>query len=58
MFKCVSAYLYKEGTVVINKMDIKGAKEGDFKEVQLYLPHEFIKESAEELEYISDDEDY
>lgn len=47
MYKGVKAYLYQNSTVVINRTDIKGAKEEDFKEVSLYLSYEFIKESNE-----------
>lgn len=52
MFKGVTAYLYQGNTVVLNKEDIKNAKEEDFLKVFLYLPHNFIKESAEELKYL------
>lgn len=58
MFKGVRAYLFREETVVLNKSDVKGAKDEDFREVSLYISYDFIKESVEELEYISDDEDF
>ena len=57
MFKYVKGYLFREGTVVLNKNDIRNAKDEDFREVSLYLSYEFIQESAEELEYIMDDEE-
>jgi len=57
MFKYVKAYLYGDKTVVLNKSDIKNAKDEDFKEVSLWLSEEFIQESAEEIEMCSDDEE-
>ncbi|NLV16056.1 MAG: hypothetical protein GXY50_02430 [Syntrophomonadaceae bacterium] len=57
MFKVVNAYLFEKGTVVLNKNDIKDAKDESFQRVRLFLPYEFIKESAEELELILDEDD-
>lgn len=49
MIKYVKAYLYNGKTVVINKSEIKNARDEDFTEVSLYLPDEFIWNSAKEL---------
>ena len=57
MFKYVNAYLYKGGTVVLDKKHIRGAKDEDFEEVSLLLSDKFIKESAEELEFVLGDEE-
>lgn len=57
MVKYVKAYLYEGKTVVIDKHDIKNAKNDDFTEVSLYLTEEFIKDSADELEMLSDEEE-
>jgi len=57
MFKGVKAYLHGGTTVVLNKTDIHNAKDEDFQEVSLYLSHDFIEESAEELRLIEDTED-
>lgn len=60
MFKGTKAYLYQDSTVVLNKNDLKNAKEEDFKEVTLLLSADFIKNSYKELEVIeeSDEEDF
>lgn len=57
MYKGVRGYLYKGATVVLNKSDINNAKEEDYKEVMIYISNDFIKESAEEIELMVDEED-
>lgn len=57
MYKGFTAYLYKGTTVVLKKKNIANAKDEDFAEVQVYLSDEFIRECAEELEMLSDDEE-
>lgn len=52
MYKIVKGYLFDGKTAVLNKSDIKNAKNEDFKEITLYIHYDFIKESNEELEYI------
>jgi len=49
MMKGIKAYLFDGNTVVLNKNDIKGAEDKDFKEVFLCVSDEFIKESYQEL---------
>ena len=57
MLKFAKVHLFREGTVVLNKEDVRNAKDEDFKEVGIYLPYDFIQESAEELEYILNDKE-
>lgn len=56
MFKIVDGYLYKGGTVVLNKEDIKDAEEKDFTEVAIMLKDDFIRDSYDELELLEDEE--
>ena len=56
MFKCTDAYLYREATVVLSKSDVKNADEKDFRPVSLYVPAEFIKKAAKELEQTEEEE--
>ena len=56
VFKCTDAYLYRENTVVLNKFDVKNADEKDFRPVSLYVPAEFIKKAAKELEQTEEEE--
>lgn len=56
MYRGTKAYLFKDHTVVLNKIDIKNAKEGDFREIMLYLPYEFIKRTAVEIEFFEEGE--
>ncbi len=56
MYRGTKAYLFKNHTVVLNKIDIKNAKEEDFKEVMLYLPYEFIKRTAVEIDFFEEGE--
>lgn len=43
-------YLYSDNTVVIEKSDIKNAKDEDFRPVRVFIDEKYIKEWAEELE--------
>lgn len=48
-YGCIAYLLKDSDTVVINKNQIKNAKEDDFEEVRLILPEEFIKEQMKRV---------
>lgn len=53
------AYRLKDSdTVVVDKNQIKNAKEEDFEEIRLVLPEYFIKEQMKRIENNADEEEY
>ena len=52
MTKALMGYLYNENTVVIDKSDMKNAKDEDFRPVRLFINEKHIKEWVDELEMI------
>lgn len=52
------AYLYRGNTVVTDKNHINNATDNDFKKIILLLTDEFIKEKAEEIDMLSDEDDW
>ena len=57
---CVVAYKLKDSdTVVINKSQIKNAKEEDFEEVSLFIPESFIEEKYKRMKdsFLNENED-
>lgn len=58
-YGCIAYILKDTDTVVIDKNQIKNAKEEDFDEVRLILPESFIKEQYSRIQKnsILDEED-
>lgn len=57
MQKYAKAYLYHENKVVLDKKDIKNAKDEEFREITLLVSSEQIKDWYQELYFTSDLED-
>lgn len=57
MIKGMVGYLYQGSTVVLNKSDIKNAKNEDFTEVSIFINEDNIRQWAEELDMLEDDEE-
>lgn len=57
MVKGMIGYLYQGLIVVLNKEDIKNAKDEDFIEVRVLINEDDIRGWAEELEMLEDDEE-
>lgn len=54
MTKALMGYLYKENTVVIDKCDIKNAKDEDFRPVRVFIDEKYIEEWNKELEMMKE----
>lgn len=54
-YGCIAYLLKDSDTIVINKNQIKNAKEDDFEEVRLILPEEFIKEQMKRVKNNSEE---
>lgn len=50
MVKGLMGYLYSDNTVVIDKSDIKNAKDEDFRPVRIFIDEKHIREWHKELE--------
>lgn len=51
-YGCIAYLLKDSDTVVIDKKQIKNAKEEDFEEIRLILPESFIKEQFKRVEKV------
>lgn len=60
-YGCIAYLLKDSDTVVVDKKQIKNAKDDDFEEIRLILSKEFIKEQSDRMNGIrihkKDDED-
>lgn len=53
MTKALMGYLYSENTVVIDKSDIKNAKDENFRQVRIFIDEKHIREWHTELEMMT-----
>lgn len=54
MIKGLLGYLYLDHTVVIDKSEIKNAKDEDFRQVNIFIDEEHIREWHQELEMMTE----
>ena len=57
MIKGMIGYLYQGTTVVLNKSDIRNAKNEDFTKIRIFINEDDIKQWAEELDILEDNEE-